>query len=340
MVLTIGHGGPRYASRVPDVLVIREADVRAALDMPSLIDAMGHAFEAYSGGRAELPAVIHLNVPESRGEIHVKAGHLHGAPRYAIKVASGFYGSNEPAYGGLVMVFDASDGRLDALLLDRGYLTDARTAAAGGLVARLLAPAAVGTVAVLGTGHQARYQLDALAAVRPFERVRLWGRNEDRARACVDDLRDRGLPTDDVEAVETPEEAIRDADVVVTCTASTEALVRAEWLRPGAHVTAVGSDGPAKQELDPGVLARADVVAVDSRDQCARLGELHHALDANVIDVDGVVEIGDIVAGRHPGRTSEDQLTVADLTGVGVQDVAAAALVLERVSDGVERISI
>jgi ornithine cyclodeaminase len=323
-----------------DVLVFDRADVIAALDMPSLIEAMGQAFDDYSSGRAELPTVIHLDVPEAGGEIHIKAGHLHGAPRYAVKVSSGFSATEPPSYDGLVAVFDARTGAPAALLFDHGYLTDARTGAAGGLAASLLAPETVRSVGVLGTGLQARYQLDALAVVRPFERVRVWGRNADHARACVDDLRSRRLPAGDVETVPTAEEAVVGTDVLITCTASTEPLVRAEWLRPGMHVTALGSDGPAKRELEPGVLGRADLVVVDSREQCIRLGELHHAADAGAFEPGDAVEIGDIVGGRHPGRSSEDQLTVCDLTGVGVQDVAAAALVLDRAPAGVERIHV
>jgi ornithine cyclodeaminase/alanine dehydrogenase-like protein (mu-crystallin family) len=322
-----------------DVLLLREPEVRAALDMPSLIEAMGSALDAYSSGRAELPTVIHLEVPEARGEIHVKAGHLHGEPRYAVKVSSGFFSPTEPpSIDGLVMVFDASTGALAALLLDGGHITDARTGAAGGLAASFLAPDRVGTVGVLGTGLQARYQLDALAVVRPFDRVRVWGRNIDHASACVDDLRGRSLPTDDVETAATAEEAVVGSDVVLTCTASTEPLVRAEWLRPGMHVTAVGSDGPGKRELDVDVLARTDLLVVDSLDQCLRFGELHHAVDAGVVDADDAIELGDVAGGRSPGRTSDEQLTVCDLTGVGVQDVAAAALVLERAPAGAERI--
>lgn len=323
-----------------EVLLLREPDVRAALDMPSLIDAVAGAFDAYSAGRAELPDVIHLDVPEAAGEVHVKAGHLHGASRYAVKVASGFYGTDPPAIDGVVIVFDASDGAPVAFLLDNGYLTDARTGAAGGLAARHLARERVGTVAVIGTGAQARQQLDALATVRTFDRVRVWGRTGSHVRACIDDLRGHGLPASTFDSSATPEECVRDADVVITCTASREALVRAEWLSPGTHVTAVGSDAPGKQELDVAVLAVADLVVVDSREQCARLGELHHAIDASVISTSDVVELGDVAAGRHPGRTSDDQITVCDLTGVGVQDVAAAGLALERAPAGAERIRI
>jgi ornithine cyclodeaminase/alanine dehydrogenase-like protein (mu-crystallin family) len=328
--------GPGTLRSVSDVLLLRAADVRAAADMPSLIDAMGRAFDAYSSGGAELPAVIHLDVPESAGEVHVKAGYLRGGARYAVKVASGFYASDPPSIDGLVLVFDASTGALAAVLLDGGYLTDARTGAAGGLAARHLAPLRVETVAVIGTGAQARHQLDALACERSFERVRVWGRNAGHARVCVEDLRDRGLPATSIATAASPEEAVRGADVVLTCTASTEPLVLGEWLLPGTHVTAVGSDGPAKQELDPSVLSRADLVVVDSRDQCARLGELHHAIDAGLLTANAAVELGDVSGGRRPGRTADAQITVCDLTGVGVQDVAAAALVLDRASAGGE----
>jgi ornithine cyclodeaminase/alanine dehydrogenase-like protein (mu-crystallin family) len=326
------------------VRILHEADVRAALDMASCIDAVEGAFAAYSSGAAELPGVIHLDVPESGGEVHVKAGHLHGAPAYAVKVASGFSGQDPPAIDGMVALFDASNGAPLAFLLDNGYVTDLRTGAAGGVAARHLAPSEVRTVGVIGTGAQARYQLDALAVVRPgFTRVRVWGRDPDHAARCVEDLRGRpGLPSGCAFAVaDRVEEAVADADLVITCTASREPLVRVEWLRPGAHVTALGSDGAEKQELDVRVLARADVLVVDSRTQCAQIGELHHALDAEVVlSPDDATELGEIVTGSRPGRTSPAQLTVCDLTGVGVQDVAAAGLALERAGGAGETIEI
>ena len=312
---------------VKTVRILREADVRAALDMGSCIDACADAFAAYSTGGAELPDVIHLNVPESEGEIHVKAGHLHGARYYAVKVASGFSAQDPPAIDGLVMVFDAQHGAPAAFLLDNGFITDLRTGAAGGVAARHLAPERVATVAVLGTGGQVRQQLDALAVVRPgFADVRVWGRDADHAARCVADL---VATYPGVHAVSTAEEAVRDADVVITCTAAREPLVRREWLKAGAHVTAVGSDGQDKQELDPAILEAADVLVVDSRDQCLRLGELQHAPG----QADRAVELGTICAGSASGRTDAAQLTVCDLTGLGVQDVAAANVVMERAGD-------
>ncbi len=299
------------------VRILREADVRAALGMQACIDAVEASFVAYSAGRAELPGVIHLDVPEAKGEIHVKAGFLHGSPAYAVKVASGFYEQDPPALDGLVIVFDASTGAPLAFLLDSGYLTDLRTGAAGGVAARHLAPERVGTVAVIGTGVQARQQVAALRAVRrDVAEIRLWGRNADRATRAAADV--GGTP------LGTVEEAVRDADVVITCTAAREPLVRLDWLRPGAHVTAVGSDGTGKQELDPAILRAADALVVDAKEQCLRLGELQHASE----QADRAVELGSICAGAAAGRTSDQQLTVCDLTGVGVQDVAAASTVL------------
>jgi ornithine cyclodeaminase/alanine dehydrogenase-like protein (mu-crystallin family) len=319
-----------------EVLVLREAEVRSAIDMPTCMDAVERAFAAYSSGAAELPGVIHLDVPEGGGEVHVKAGHLHGEPFYAAKFASGFSDPSlgTPAIDGMVVVFDASNGAPAALLLDNGYLTDLRTGAAGGVAARWLAPQRVEVVAVIGTGGQVRHQLDALAVARPgYSEVRIWGRNVDHVAASVEKLRAQPGVTEGArfEAAETVRAAVDEADVVITCTASRDPLVRAAWLAPGAHVTALGSDGVGKQELDPDVLGRADVVAVDSRDQCARLGELQHALAAGVIGDPGtdVVELGEIASGRAGGRTGEGQRTVCDLTGVGVQDVAAAIVVMD-----------
>jgi ornithine cyclodeaminase len=304
------------------VRILRRDDVAAALPMDACIDAVAAAFVAYSEGRAELPSVIHLDVPEAKGEIHVKAGHLHGAPAYAVKVASGFYGSVPAAIDGLVLVFDARTGAPLAFLLDGGFVTDQRTGAAGGVAARHLAPERVGAVAVIGTGIQARKQVEALRAVRPgFTDVRVWGRSPERAALAAADI--GGVVAGSVE------EAVHDADVVITCTAARAPLVLARHVAPGTHVTAVGADGVGKQELDPELLRKADVVAVDSLDQCRRLGELQHAPEL----AQRAVELGAVIAGRAPGRTGRGQLSVADLTGVGVQDVAAAAAVLANSGD-------
>jgi ornithine cyclodeaminase/alanine dehydrogenase-like protein (mu-crystallin family) len=320
------------------VRILRHDDVAAALDMASCIDAVERAFTAYSAGGAELPAVIQLDVPEQGGEIHIKAGHLHGELAYAVKIVSGFPGNPErglPANDGVVLVFDAATGAPAALILDRGLITDIRTGAAGGVAARHLAPARPRAVAMIGSGGQARHQIDALARVRSFGEVRVWGRDPARATAAAGDI--AALPSLPGGCAVTTAGSVRDAvdgaDIVITATASREPLLRAEWLARGAHVTALGSDQADKQELDPGVMGAADLVVADSVAQCLRIGELHHAAGAGTVDPATVVELGAITAGTAPGRSGDDQVTICDLTGVGVQDVAAAALVLAAAGD-------
>jgi len=300
------------------IVVLREPEIRSLLDPASCIAAVEQAFTAYATGGAELPGVIHLDVPEHRGEIHIKAGHLRGGNWYACKFASGFAGRND----GVVLTFDARTGAPAGILFDGGYLTDLRTAAAGAIAARHLAVPSVDTVAILGTGIQARLQPRLIATVRPFRSARVWGRRHDASEAVARDIGGQ--------VAETVEAAVDGAQIVITVTASRTPILRAEWLTPGTLVIAVGSDGPDKQELDVGVLANADRVVADSLPQCARLGEIHHALSAGVIAEGDVTELGAITSGRAPGRRTPTETIVCDLTGVGVQDVAAATVVMER----------
>jgi ectoine utilization protein EutC len=319
-----------------EVLVLREAEIRRILDAASCVRAVEDAFTAYATGAAQLPGVINLDVPESHGEVHVKAGHLGGGAHYAVKIASGFPGNADlgiPANDGMILLFDARSGAPAALLLDNGFITDLRTGAAGAVAARHLSRPDSGVVGVIGCGAQARYQIEALALVRPLREVRVYGRRPERVAACVAEMAGRGGVPSGCRflAAASVRAAAEGADIVITVTSSRAPLLRAAWLASGAHVTAVGSDGPDKQELDPDVLSRADLVVADSRAQCLRLGEIHHAVAAGAITEGAIAaELGEITAGVKPGRRSPTAITVCDLTGVGVQDVAAASLVLQR----------
>jgi ornithine cyclodeaminase len=229
-----------------------------------------------------------------------------------------------------MLAFDASTGLPAALLLDNGYLTELRTGAAGGVAANYLANPVVEKVAVIGSGLQARYQLRAVAHIRQLEgRVAVWSPNRDHAEAYAREMvSELGV---DVGVAPDVEVALRNAGLVITTTPSREPLIEAGWLARGVHINAVGSDAPDKQELDVSVLARADIIIADRLSQCLRLGEIHHAVEAGVIEADDVAgELGDLIIGRAPGRTAEDQITACDLTGVGVQDAAIASLALER----------
>jgi ornithine cyclodeaminase len=306
--------------------IVEEQTLRGVITPQIAVDAMRGAFRADGDGRAHVPAVINLDVPAHRGEFHVKTAHIDGVPHIAVKIASGFYDNPSkglPSGSGLMAVFDATTGLPVALLLDNGFLTDIRTGAAGAVAADVLAPKTIRTAGVLGSGLQARHQMHCLRCVRDFREIVAWSPTRARLDAYCAEMRAAGF---DARAAASPREVCFEADVLITATPSREPLVLAEWLHPGQHVTALGSDSPGKQELDAACLARADVLVVDRVTQCAAFGELRHALDAGLFRADRVhAELGEVVAGVKPGRTTPEQITIADLTGVGFQDTAIAS---------------
>lgn len=313
--------------------IVEEAALRASVTPARACAAIRDAFRADGEGRTLVPPVINFDIPASRGEFHIKTAYIEGVPHVAVKVASGFY--DNPARGlpsgsGLMAVFDAQTGMPAALLLDNGFLTDIRTAAAGAVAADVLARSRVDTVGVIGSGVQARHQIQCLRIVRDFRRVLVWSPTRQHVEAYCDELRREGY---DASAASSVEEVCAAADVLISTTPAREPLVRSEWLREGMHITAVGSDSPGKQELDAACLGRADLVVVDRLAQCAAFGELRHAFDAAVMSAaDVYAELGTIVAERKPGRTSDRQITIADLTGVGFQDTAIASAALQWLS--------
>jgi ornithine cyclodeaminase len=309
------------------MLLLSESEIRSLVDAGAARAAVAEGFRALYRGEATLPAVISVPFHNPAGVAHVKAGHLHGDAVWTVKVSGDFDpGNGAPVlHSGLMLVLSAVDGRLVGVLADNGYLTELRTGAAGAIAADLLARSDAHVVAIVGAGRQARFQLEALREVRPLDEVRVASRSAERAQAFVQELAASGLSAARCASVE---EAVRGADIVITTTPATAPVIEAAWIEPGVHVTAVGSDEPTKQELDPAVLARADIVAVDDRNQTASFGELHHAIDAGLCTADEAVTLGALLEGAAAGRTRRDEITVADLTGVGVQDAAIAALVL------------
>jgi ornithine cyclodeaminase len=305
-----------------------EHAIRRAVSVRDAVPCVRRAFRVDGEGGATVPPVINLEVPDHRGEFHIKTALVKGEPIVAVKVASGFY--DNPARGlpsgsGLMLLFDARTGFPAAVLADNGYLTDLRTGAAGAVAAEYLARADAATAGVIGSGVQARLQVLCLREVRPIARVVAWSRTRASLEAYCAEMREAGLEARPSASIE---EVCKAADVLVTTTPAREPLVRAGWLRPGMHVTAVGSDSPGKQELDPACFARADLVVADRVTQCASFGEIAHALSSGSMTMDQVVELGAVVAGRRPGRSAPEQITIADLTGVGFQDTAIAALAL------------
>ena len=315
-----------------DVRLVREGEIRRLIGPSEALAEVRQVFVKLAHGEVDLPSVLDFDIKEHRGESHVKGAYIHGSPFFSVKEAAGFYGNSDRGLSvtsGLILVFDATTGFPAAILLDNGYLTELRTGAAGALAAESLARAELQRVAVIGSGGQARYQLEALLEVRRPRSVVVYGRTEERADAYAREMESRfDLP---VQSAKSVREAVEGADLVITTTPSREPIVAAEWLSPGTHVTAVGADLAEKQELDVQVLARADKVVADRLEQCARQGEIHHAIDSGALKLEDVyAELGQIAAGEKAGRESEDELTVADLTGLGVQDAAVANYVCAR----------
>ena len=328
-VFALSAGGSEVG--VGRFAVIEESTLRSVIAPERAVAVMREAFAADGQGKTRVPPVINLDIPAVRGEFHIKTAYIEGVRHVAVKVASGFY--DNPARGlpsgsGLMALFDASTGFPVALLLDNGFLTDIRTAAAGALAADLFARQSLRTIGMIGSGVQARLQVRCLATVRSFNRIVAWSPTRAHVEQYCREMSDAGF---DASPAESPEEVCRSADLLITATPSRRAIVRGEWLQPGVHVTALGSDSPGKQELDPYCFDRADLVVVDRFAQCAAFGELKHALDAGLLtrnDVHG--ELGAVAARRTHGRTRDDEISIVDLTGVGFQDtaIASAAFVL------------
>jgi ornithine cyclodeaminase len=306
------------------VRIIEEPALRRSVTPALAVAAIREAFRADGEGRTHVPPVINLDIPAHHGEFHVKTAYIEGVPCIAVKIASGFSDNAArglPSGSGLMAVFDASTGMPAALLLDNGYLTDIRTGAAGALAADVLARRRIDVVGVIGSGVQARHQIRCLRVVREFRQVVAWSPTAERLRTYCEEMDAEGYAA---RAAANAEEVCAAADILIAATPSRHPLVRADWLRPGTHVTAVGADSPGKQELDAACLRRADIVVVDRLSQCAGFGELRHALAAGLIDRSRVTELGAVIAGKAAGRTTDTQITLADLTGVGFQDTAIA----------------
>lgn len=294
------------------------------LDLMPLIES---GFEAYSSGRANVPPVGELLM--EHGDVHIKYGCLAGDPYYVIKVASGFHGNTAQGLSpnnGLMLLSSQRTGEVVAVLHDEGYLTDIRTAVAGAIGAKYLAPKNVTRIGIVGTGIQARLQLEYLAPVVNCRDVLVWGRREHARNEYAQAMSGVGF---EIETTGDIAQIGETCNLIVTVTPATSPLLTDSQIRPGTHISAIGSDTPHKQELDAAILARADLVVADSIEQCHLRGEIAQALNQKRIAASSLVELGNIIAGRAQGRTDDEQLTVFDSTGVAVQDMMIARAVFE-----------
>ena len=308
-------------------------EIRLLLDTDSLIDEIEAGFVLYSDGKVNVPPVGFMHFDDPPGDVHIKYGSIEDDDYWVLKIASGFY--QNPSLGlqasdGVILVFSQRSGALELVLHDRCWLTDMRTAAAGAVAARYLAPRKIDHVGVIGTGVQAKMQLEMLCSVVEAKSALVWGRNKEKVRRMVselgasDALIAAGMK---VQAVESVEELADQSRLIVTATSAHEPVLRADQVQPGTHITAMGSDDDGKQELDVALLGKADRIVADSVSQCSKYGECVHAINAGVISLDDIAELGAVVSGSTDGRTSDDQITIADLTGVAVQDIQIAKMI-------------
>ncbi|GMG85250.1 ectoine utilization protein EutC [Paralimibaculum aggregatum] len=310
-----------------EIRIVTEAELRGAVGLDrALVDVIENAFRALASGRVVMPPILSMEIAEANGEVDVKTAYIPGFEGFAIKVSPGFFDNPArglPSLNGLMILFSATTGLVQAVFLDNGYLTDLRTAAAGAVAARHLAPEAVETAGVIGTGAQARLQMQAAHLERRFARGLVWGRDAARAAACAAELSaSLGVP---VEAAADPARLVAESQLVITTTPARQPVLEAGWLHPGLHITAMGSDQAGKNEIDPAALAAADLYVCDRVSQCEALGELRAALAAGLWHRGTPPELGAVIAGSAPGRTDAEQVTICDLTGTGAQDTAIAS---------------
>ncbi len=303
--------------------ILEEKEIRKIVEHIDVVAAMEEGFIEYSKGNSVVPPVGELLFENPRREVHLKYGYILNDDFFCVKIAGGFY--SNAAIGlstsqGLMLLFSQKTGEIFAVLLDGGYLTDVRTAGAGALAAKYLAPKKTSAIGIIGSGIQAKMQLQYLQKTRPCQSVWIWN----RTLRSAEKLRDELSSNFDIRVAESPAEVAANCNLIVTTTPAKKPLLQAADIQPGTHITAVGSDTAEKQELAGELLAKADLVIVDSIAQSRSRGETFKATKEGAIDSSEVVELGSVLQDKSLQRTNDSQVTVADLTGVAVQDIMIA----------------
>lgn len=318
-----------------EILVLSEADVYRTLPMRECIPLMADALKALTEGKAFVPLRMVVRLPDGSGLLGIMPGHMsdgdQGHPALGMKAVAIFprnAARGLDTHQGAVLLLEADTGRLSAVM-DAGAITAVRTAAVSAVATDHLARTDAHDLAILGAGIQARTHLEAIALVRSLQRVRVWSRTPERARNFVTEER-RRYPFP-IEATPTAEAAVRGADIVTTVTASPDPVLQGGWVKRGAHVNAVGSSLPTAREVDTNCICTARIF-VDRRESAlAEAGDLLIPIREGALTADAIVaELGEVVAGRAPGRRSDDELTLFKSLGLAVEDVAAAAHVVRR----------
>ena len=309
--------------------IVSLEEIKVVLPKIDLMQEIETGFSAYSNGEVVVPPVGELNFDNPPGDVHIKYGYIQDDDVYVIKIASGFYQNKLLGLSngqGMMLVFDQKSGKPIGLLQDEGYLTDVRTAVAGAICAKYLAPKNIEAIGIIGTGVQARMQLEYLKRVTDCKSAIVWGRSESVLDQYKTIMADSGFIIQTTMALE---QVTDNCNLIITCTASEKPIIRKDHVTGNVHITAMGSDTPNKQELGSNVLSKADLIIADSRSQCEVRGEIHHAIRNNAVSMDSIAELGEIINGDRQGRTTSSEVTVADLTGVAVQDIQISKAVLK-----------
>ncbi len=311
------------------MLSIRLKEIKPLLADIDLVAAMEEGFIQYSKGNCVVPPVGELIFEQPKGEAHIKYGYIKNDDYYVIKIASGFY--DNPKLGlsscqGMMLLFDQKTGVPVCILQDEGHLTDMRTAAAGALAAKYFAPKNVKAIGIVGTGIQARLQLELLKNVTSCRTAYVWGRSPENVQTFIKDMQQDW----NIQSATSTTELAQHCKLIVTTTPSTKPLLQAADIQAGTHITAVGSDTATKQELDSEILAKADLVIADSIPQSQSRGEIFRAVQNGAITHKKVVELGSAIQDQNLQRQNDQQITIADLTGVAVQDIMIAKAVYYR----------
>ncbi|MBI04752.1 MAG: cyclodeaminase [Pelagibacteraceae bacterium] len=308
-------------------IILNSQEIKKCIQLnDQLIPIIEDAFINLTLGKTTMPPILRLDIEKYHGESDVKAAYIDGLDSYAIKVASGFFNNPElglPSSNGLMILLDSKTGVLKSVLLDKGYLTDIRTAIAGAIAAKYLSNHDSSSVGIIGAGIQARMQLEALLLVRNIKSAYVWSRNIDKTKTFVESL--KGKLKIDINICQTPEETLKFAEILITTTPSKSPIIKANFLKKGLHITAMGSDAETKNELDPNIIKSCDVYIPDNQSQTSILGELNHAIKAGLVSSKlKYNDLGSVIKDPNLGRKNSDDITVADLTGTGVQDTAIA----------------
>ena len=308
--------------------ILYKKTIKNILEQLDLVPMIEEGFIAYSKGESIVPPVGELTFDQPPGDVHIKYGYIIGKKYYVIKIASGFWENEKygiPNGQGMMLIFEQKTGQPRAILLDDAMLTDIRTAIAGQICAQKLSNN-IRKIGIIGTGLQGRLQVEYLSKITDCKDVLVWGRNSKKMNLYKDDMKKLGF---EVVLAESAKSVASECNLIITATASNEPLLNENDILNGTHITAMGSDTPGKRELGPGIIKSADLVVADSIDQCQERGEIACALRDGDISKQQIVELGDVLSGKKLGRQNEKQITVADLTGVAVQDIQIATAVFK-----------